>query len=255
MKTSTMIQKNNKSYILAVLFWLIVWQVASIIIGQEILLVSPFSVFKKILELIAEIEFWQSVGFSFVKITTGFIIAFITGIIFSIIASNKREFKILIEPLIITIQSIPVASFIILSLIWVSSKNLSIVISFFMVLPIVYRNILDGIESISSELKDMATIFKVSKLKKIRYIYISEVTPYLRAACNVSLGLCWKSGIAAEVIGTPANSIGEKLYEAKIYLNTPDLFAWTIVIIIVSICFQKLFLALIDYSLKRLEVK
>ena len=100
----------------------------------------------------------------------------------------------------------------------------------------------------------MATVFRVSKIKKIRYIYISEVAPYLRAACSISLGLCWKSGIAAEVIGMPANSIGEKLYTAKIYLNTPDLFAWTIVIIIISICFQKGFLVLIDYLLKRLEI-
>ncbi|MGL5245152.1 MAG: ABC transporter permease, partial [Sarcina sp.] len=168
--------------------------------------------------------------------------------------SNKKNFKILIEPLILTIQAIPVASFIILCLIWVSSKNLSILISFLMVLPVVYRNILDGIKSIPRELNDMAKVFKVSKLKNIRYIYLSQVAPYLRAACSVSLGLCWKAGIAAEVIGMPANSIGEKLYEAKIYLNTPDLFAWTIVIIIISICFQKGFLAIIDYVLGRLEI-
>ncbi|MPQ42952.1 ABC transporter permease subunit [Clostridium tarantellae] len=223
-------------------------------LGQEILLVSPFSALKRLLELSMESNFWKSILFSFIKITTGFVLAFIVGIIFAIIASNKKNFKTLIEPLILTIQAIPVASFIILCLIWVSSKNLSILVSFLMVLPVVYRNILDGIKSIPKELNDMAKVFKVSKIKKIRYIYLSQVTPYLRAACSVSLGLCWKAGIAAEVIGMPANSIGEKLYEAKIYLNTPDLFAWTIVIIIISICFQKGFLSIIDYALKRLEI-
>ncbi|UWD48528.1 ABC transporter permease subunit [Clostridioides difficile] len=254
MKISTTLKKISKAHILAIIFWLIVWQIGSMIIGQEILLVSPFSSLKRLFELSMKFEFWQSILFSFMKITTGFILAFIIGIISAIIASNKKNFRILIEPLILTIQSIPVASFIILSLIWISSKNLSIFISFLMVLPVVYRNILDGINSISRELNDMAKVFKVSRIKKIRYIYLSEVAPYLRAACSVSLGLCWKSGIAAEIIGMPANSIGENLYKAKVYLNTPDLFAWTIVIIIISICFQKGFLSLIDYLLKRLEI-
>ncbi|MGO1042560.1 ABC transporter permease [Clostridioides difficile] len=254
MKISTTLKKISKAHILAIIFWLIVWQISSMIIGQEILLVSPFSSLKRLFELSMKFEFWQSILFSFIKITTGFILAFIIGIMSAIIASNKKNFRILIEPLILTIQSIPVASFIILSLIWISSKNLSIFISFLMVLPVVYRNILDGINSISRELNDMAKVFKVSRIKKIRYIYLSEVAPYLRAACSVSLGLCWKSGIAAEIIGMPANSIGENLYKAKVYLNTPDLFAWTIVIIIISICFQKGFLSLIDYLLKRLEI-
>lgn len=254
MMISTTLKKINKQYILAIIFWLMIWQISSMILGQEILLVSPFSAFKRLLKLSMELEFWESIAFSFTKITTGFILAFFTGIIMAIIAANNKSFKILIEPLILTIQAIPVASFIILCLIWISSNNLSTLISFLMVLPVVYRNILDGIKSIPRELNDMAKVFKVSKSKKIRYIYMSHVAPYLRAACSVSLGLCWKSGIAAEVIGMPTNSIGENLYEAKIYLNTPDLFAWTIVIIIISICFQNGFLALIDKLLHKVEI-
>lgn len=255
MKLSTTSKKNKVNNILAIIFWLIVWQVVSIIINQEVLLATPISTLKRLLELSITIEFWKSIFFSFIKITTGFILAFIIGIIIAILASNYKRFKILIEPLVLTIQAIPVASFVILCLIWISSKNLSVLISFLMVLPIVYRNILDGISNIPKELKDMAKVFKVGRIKKIRYIYISEVAPYLTAACSISLGLCWKSGIAAEVIGMPANSIGENLYTSKIYLNTPDLFAWTIVIILISVCFQKGFLALISSVLKRLEIK
>ena len=254
MKLSTTFKKINKAHILAIVFWLTVWQIISMIIDQEILLVTPFATLKRLLKLSLELDFWKSIFYSFVKITTGFMLAFTVGIVTAIIASNKNNFKILIEPLILTIQAIPVASFVILCLIWISSKNLSILISFLMVLPVVYRNVLDGINNIPRELEDMAKVFKVSKIKKIRYIYLSEVAPYLRAACSISLGLCWKSGIAAEVIGMPANSIGEKLYTSKVYLNTPDLFAWTIVIILISICFQKSFLKLIDFLLKRLEM-
>jgi len=254
MKLSTTFKKINKTHILVIIFWLIIWQIISMIIDHEVLLVTPFSTFERLLELSTTVQFWKAILFSFIKITTGFMLAFIMGIIVAIVSSNNKKFKILIEPLILTIQSIPVASFIILCLIWISSKNLSVLISFLMALPVIYRNILDGISNIPRELKDMAKVFRVSKINKIRYIYLSEVGPYLRAACSISLGLCWKSGIAAEVIGMPANSIGENLYTAKIYLNTPDLFAWTVVIILISICFQKGFLALIDCLLKRLEI-
>ncbi len=96
----------------------------------------------------------------------------------------------------------------------------------------------------------MADVFKVPLGKRIWYIYLSETMPYLRAACSISLGLCWKAGVAAEVIGIPAGSIGERLYEAKIYLQTPDLFAWTLAIILFSIGFEKIFLFIIDRVIK-----
>ena len=77
--------------------------------------------------------------------------------------------------------------------------------------------------------------------------------PYLLTGCRLGLGLCWKAGVAAEVIGVPTGSIGEKLYHAKIYLNTPDLFAWTIVIILISFLFEKLFLGLVRKIMQAIE--
>lgn len=253
MKIST-ISKSKSISIWAIVFWLLVWQISSMIISQEILLVSPVSAFQRLIELSTSIEFWRSILFSFIRITTGFLLALIFGSLFGIISSYKKWFRQLIEPLILIIQAIPVASFIILCLVWISSDNLSIFISFLMVLPIIYRNILNGISEVPKDLIEMATLFKVSKIKRIKYIYMSQVAPYLRSACSVSLGLCWKSGIAAEVIGMPTGSIGDNLYQAKIYLNTKDLFAWTIVIILISIGFQKIFLKLIDFTLKKMEI-
>ena len=151
------------------------------------------------------------------------------------------------------IKSVPVASFIILCLIWLSSGSLSVFISFLMVLPIVYTNMLQGIQSTDSKLLDMAHVFRMSWFRKLRYIYIPHLKPYLMSACSVSIGLAWKAGIAAEVIGIPDGSIGEKLYEAKVYLDSADLFAWTFVIVFVSVIFEKLFLRALKWAYKRLE--
>ena len=237
------IKKHTIIRILAALFWIGIWQTASMWLGQEILLASPVSVLKKLSELLFTADFWQSIGFSFGRIVLGFGIAVVLGIFMGITAYRSRVAEILINPLMSVIKATPVASFIILCLIWIPSRNLAVFISFLMVLPVIYTNLLEGLGQTDRKLLQMADIFRVSRGKKVFYIYFSQVLPYFITACRLSLGMCWKAGIAAEVIGVPSGSMGEKLYNAKIYLNTPDLFAWTIVIIIISVVFEKFFLA------------
>ena len=140
-----------------------------------------------------------------------------------------------------------------LALILFSSRNLAVLISFLIVLPVLYTNLLSGIRAADPQLLEMARVFRVPALRGIRYVYLPQVLPYFRSACGSALGLCWKSGIAAEVIGMPDGSIGEQLQQAKIYLNTPDLFAWTLVIVLVSLIFEKVFLALLKRGERALE--
>lgn len=249
-----MYKRNSKLYILAIVFWLSIWQLVSSLMGQEILLVSPVSALARLGQLSLEVEFWKTVWYSFSKISLGFLLAFVLGIGMALLGSGSRTFRILIQPLMATIQAIPVVSFIILCLIWVSSRNLSVLISFLMVLPIIYTNVLTGIDSIDASFGDLAKVFKMKRSKIIRYIYLSEVYPHLKSATYVSLGLCWKSGIAAEVIGMPHMTIGENLYQAKIYLSTGDLFAWTLVIIVLSLVSRRVFMALMDRLVDRMSI-
>lgn len=257
MKHSITNDRTKKKYriirILAVLFWVGIWQIASMWLGQEILLASPVSVLKKLSELIFTVDFWQSIGFSFGRIIFGFTLAVVLGILLGIAAYVSEVVEILLNPLISVIKSTPVASFIILCLIWIPSRNLSVFISFLMVLPVIYTNILTGIRQTDRQLLEMADVFGISMRRRIGYIYFSQVLPYFVTACRLSLGMCWKAGVAAEVIGVPSGSLGEKLYHAKIYLNTPELFAWTIVIIVISVLFETCFLAVVNYLKRYVE--
>ena len=222
-------------------------------LDQEILLVSPISVIVRLFSLMTTLPFWESIWFSFIRICSGFLAAVIAGTLLAALSVRFRRISELLAPLMLAVKAIPVASFIILVLIWIPSRNLSVFISFLMVLPVIYTNVLDGIRSANADLLEMARVFSITVWRKIRYIYIFQVFPFFRSACTISLGLCWKSGIAAEVIGIPDGSIGENLYQAKIYLNTPDLFAWTLVIVLISLGFEKLFLFLLDLGCSRLE--
>ena len=145
------------------------------------------------------------------------------------------------------------ASIVILALVWISSRNLSVIISFMMVFPIVYSNVLEGIRNTDGKLLEAADIYRVRRVKRIRYIYLPSVVPYFSASVKAALGLAWKSGIAAEVISLPDGSIGERVYEAKIYLSTPDLFAWTLVIIVLAFLFERFFLLLTAALSRRIE--
>lgn len=246
-------KKERDICLWAVLFWLILWEMASIVIDSNIILVSPIKVIERLLQLIFENNFWKSVSFSFLRITGGFLLALLTGVMWAALSARFLYLKQLIKPLILVIKTIPVASFIILSLIWFSSKNLAVFISFLMVFPIIYTNTLKGIEEVDEKLLEMAELFSIPLSKKIRYIFMPQIMPYFRAGCTVALGLSWKAGIAAEVIGMPKNSIGEKLQESKVYLETTDLFAWTLVIIILSIIFEKIFIKILDKLTYRWE--
>lgn len=237
----------------AVAVWLAVWQIASLAIGQEILLVSPVSVVLRLLELVRTAAFWRSIWFSLERIALGFFLAVLAGVVLAALSAWQRRVRELLAPLMVVIRATPVASFIILVLIWIPSRNLSVFISFLMVLPILYGNMLTGIGSMDAKLLEMARVFRVPFGRRLRYIYVAQVLPFFRAGCQVALGLCWKSGIAAEVIGIPRGSIGERLYQAKIYLDTPDLFAWTLVIILISAVFERVLLRLIDAAVARLE--
>ncbi len=227
------------------LFWLAVWQIISQFIGNDILFVGPLDVIRSFSVLIRTTDFWRAIGYSFGRILLGFCIAFISGILLGSMAYRFPLLKEFLSPLVLTIKSIPVASFVILALIWIGSQNLSVLISFLVVFPILYINTIAGLESTDPKLLEMAQVFSVRSVSRVRFIYLPALLPYLVSGCEVALGMSWKSGIAAEVIGVPSHSIGENLYLSKIYLGTADLFAWTIVIIAISAVFEKLFLKLL----------
>lgn len=253
MKASILPDKRTIEKVAAIVFALAVWQAGAMLLGESLLLVTPTAVIKRLFTLLPEQDFISAVGFSFLRIVSGFLQALVAGAILSAFAGKFHIAEVMLRPFIVTIKSVPVASFIILCLIWLSSKNLSIFISFLMVLPIIYTNLLQGIKSTDPKMLEMAGVFRVGWLKRLKYIYLPQIKPFLISSCSVAIGLAWKSGIAAEVIGIPDGSIGEKLYEAKVYLSTGDLFAWTVVIVALSIIFEKLFLYFIKSLFAGLE--
>lgn len=225
--------------IVAVLVLLGAWQLLSMWVDRVIFLPSVTDTLKALAGLVRTREFYLSVGTSFLRIAAGFVLAVLAGVLLAVLAELNRQLGEILQLFIQLIKSIPVASFVILVLLWVRSAQLSIVISFLMVLPVIFTNVRGGIRQADAKLLEMAQVFELGVFRRVRCIYLPAVLPSFVTACSVGLGFCFKSGIAAEVIGLPTHSIGGELYKAKLYLMTPELFAWTIVIVAVSAVFEK----------------
>ncbi|MBA4687337.1 MAG: ATP-binding cassette domain-containing protein [Candidatus Galacturonibacter soehngenii] len=246
MKIFTIFQmKNKKEQIrkfVIFLFWIMLWQVGALLIQNEILLAGPIDVLKELSKELKEVDFYKSLAFSLFRIMTGFLLGMSSGMLLGAISFFKPIIKEFMAPIVTLLKTIPIASFVVLLLIWAGSKNLSIYISFLVVFPNIYLNTIMGLSNADKKSIEMAQVFQLSRGRRLFYIYLPSLIPFLISSIEISIGMSFKSGVAAEVIGTPKFSFGENLYMSKIHLNTAGVFAWTFVIIFVSYLMEKLVL-------------
>lgn len=226
------------------LFWLVVWHLTALAVDNSLLLATPFRVLGELAGLIKAGDFWKTIFFSLLRIGSGFFLGLFAGIFLAVLSGHFSFVEELLSPLMNVFKTIPVASFVVLLLIWWGSSRLSIAISFLMVLPNIYMNTLEGLKSTDKRLLEMAQVFHMPFSTRFFYIYRPALRPFLKSGLQVALGMCWKSGVAAEVIGTPEWSIGGEIYMSKIYLNTAGVLAWTAAVVVLSMLFQKAVLGL-----------
>lgn len=220
--------------------YLLLWQIAAMAVGQELLVPAPLVVLGRLGALVARASFWRSVGASLLRMISGWFIGAVAGALLAVLSFAFAPVRSFVSPLITALRATPVASFIILALVWLATGIVPAFIALLIVLPVMYTGVFAGLANTDSDLLAMAKVFRMGRWRTALQIYLPCAFPHALTALTTSLGLAWKSGIAAEVLGTPKFSIGGALRDSKIYLETPDLFAWTLVIILISIVLEKL---------------
>lgn len=229
----------------ALLFWTAVWYLTALGLGNPLLLPTPLQVLRCLAGLIRTVSFWQITLESIGRILLGVIWAVALGTVLAVITEKSRLLHRLIAPAMTAMQATPVASFTILVLIWVDRDQVPVLICAMMGLPIVWNGVSGGIRMTDPQLLEMAKVYRLSRLQILKRIYVPSVMPFFRTACSSALGLGWKAGIAAEVLTVPKRSIGRMISESKLYLLTEELFAWTLVVIVLSLLLQKIMLRLL----------
>lgn len=233
----------RKAVIIA--FWLVVWELLDRVVDNRLVLAGPIRTFQALCEQVVQVDFWSIVGASFGRIALGFLLSFVVGFVLALAAHRFRLFRDFVEPLISLLRTIPVASFIILLLIWVGNQALTVFLAFFIVLPLIYTNMVSGFESVDKQMLKMARTYGLSKWRTFLYVYRPAFMPFLLSSTKISLGMTWKSGIMAEVLATPLPSIGREMSTARTFLDTPDLLAWTVVVMVCSVLFEQAFMWLL----------
>lgn len=235
-----------------VLAWLLLWQFAGMLIGNPILFATPLETVKALLENFGRADFWGVAGMTLLRISAGFFFGLLFGILLAALSKAVPFLEELLHPLIYLMKTVPVVCFVVLFLIWWGSSFLSVAISFLMVFTAVYFSTLEGLKSVGKDMLEMAQVYRLPLRTKLFYLYRPALEPFLTGSLKTSLGFAWKSGVAAEVIGLPSYSIGERIYLSKISLDTAGIFAWTVVVCVMSAIFEKLVLFLVK---KAFEVK
>lgn len=237
--------------VVALLFWILVWFLAAEKIRSDFILPSPMAVFPRLFQMMGDAAFYETMFASFLRITAGFLLGSGLGFLFGFLTHFFAPLRVLLTPLMNIVRATPVASFILVVIFWIEKDGVPGFISLLMVLPIVWQNTVLGLEKRDGKLTEMARVYRLGFWKTLWRVDLPQVLPFTFSACRTGLGLAWKAGVAAEVLALPKVSVGIMIYEAKLYLETVDLYAWTVAIIIFSVIIEKIFSALFRLGERR----
>lgn len=240
MTSTTLKAKRVLTSILVAAVWVGVWQVLASLVDTDLLLPGPLDTFARLGQLAATADFWSIIAASMARILIGWLIGVFIGAALAALTAMSHAVSAFFSPAMSVIKATPVASFVMLAFVWIRGENLPVFCTVLMVLPLAWANIHEGLLSADRDLIEMARAFKLDRATIFRTIRLPALLPHLFGAIRVSLGFAWKAGVAAEVISHVGRSIGGELYDAKLYLETIDTFAWTAVIILLSVLLEKL---------------
>ena len=230
-------------------FWLGVWQLAAFFVGESLLLPSPAATLHRFFQLVGTPRFWQIVTLSLLRIFGGFLAGAGLGAVLGGLTTASRWADALLSPAIRVMRAIPVASFILLLQLWVFKNGIPGLCAALMVLPVVWQNVSRGLRETDPLLLEAARAYRFGPWKRVGLVYLPSALPYFASACASGLGLAWKAGVAAEVLCRPSLAIGEEIFSSKFYFETPSLFAWTAVVIFLSLLLENV----LSLGFRRLE--
>jgi len=238
-------KKTLVKQIIAVAVWIVAWFVVAAIVANPVLVASPVDTVLALIGLVSRGAFYKAVFGSVGRIMAGFVLGIVIAFVLSLVSYKSEMAHLLISPVINLCKSVPVAAFAVILIIWWGPANLAMIISIIIVVPLAFHNILEGIKSTDYRLLEMAKVFNMPLKNRVLFIYRNALSPYLTGAMKSGIGMCWKAGVAAEVIGLTNSSIGGELYTAKVYFDTAEVFAWALVTVLLSFLAEKLVLVLV----------
>lgn len=215
-------------------FWLAMWVLVAGLVAQPLILPGPGTVVVALLRLVCDVGTWAILVGSGVRILGGLALAAVCGGVLAGISSRSRAFARLVAPVLSFVKATPVACVVVLLLIWLGSARVSIAAVFLMALPGVYFSLVEGLAQVNKPLEQMFRLHGVRGWRLFCAHTWREVLPFVLSCARAVIGMSWKAGVAAELIGMAAGTVGERIYQAKLLIETADLLAWTVLVVAAS---------------------
>ena len=242
------ILKNKKLPVISRISLIILWILLAKTIDNEIIVPKINTTFVSMLEIIKDSDFLNIVTYTILRSLLGFLISLFLAISLGVLSSVSKIVASLMEPVLKLLNSTPTIAIILLALIWLSSEFVPMFVGFLMVFPILFESVLNSILNIDKNIIQMASLYKVSKIGIVKNIYMPNILYNLSNIFNSALGINLKMVIGGEVLSQPQYAIGSSLQLERMYLNTPGVFAWIIIIILISFIFDCIIKALRYFS-------
>lgn len=234
-----MIKKNGKKLLIA-LFWLLIWQAAAMAVKSSLLLPDPIDTLRAMIGLLTDGGFYLDALATIGRCIAAMILALVLGMLLSIAAYKWQVVRDVLSLPVALFKTIPIMAVAIYMILLMSAGSVPVLVCWIMCFPIVYTNLLNGLDAMDGKLLEMANLYGISGYKLSRHVYLPMLYPHFRSAMSLVAGMSWKAIVTAEVLSIPQLSLGYELMNAKYYLNTDMLFAYIIVLILISILFENL---------------
>lgn len=232
--------KTKLQHTAGILFWILLWQIGALLSGNALILPSPLQTLGAFAELIARPDFYYTLSATLVRVFAGVFFSLLAGFALGIASAFSSWVRAVLEPFVSVVRSVPVVSVIILLNLWLGSALVPLFVCFLVCFPIAWTNALEGVRATDSQLVEMAQFYRVPFLRQLHRLYLPALKPYFTASVMNGAGMGWKATVTAEVLAAAIPSIGMRLYYSKIYLETPELFAWTLAVVLCSMGIESL---------------
>lgn len=239
------------SKIVTCLFWLAIWEAAAWLTASKLLLPGPADALLALGGLIRTKKFYMDIGWTAARCIIAMALSFAAGIPAAALSYKSDTARSILSLPVGFFKAVPVMAIIIYVILLAQSDRVAVIVCFFMCFPIVYTNILEGLDAMPSEYLEVGNVYGLSRLERAKYIYAPGLLPQMKAAIGLTAGLSWKAVVAAEVLSIPKYSLGYEMINAKYYLETANLFAYIFVIVVMSMAFEKV----INLGLRHIEWK
>jgi len=233
---------SNKKYIKWFVFviWMIIWYLAAHLVGSELILPGPHAAFKALVKLLGTGDFYLNVLWTVLRTVMGIVISFGLGVVFAVLADRSAPLREFLRLPVNFFKSIPVMAIIIYVILIVKSDWVAVVVCFLMCFPIAYTNILNGLGALDPKRIELGRMLGFSSRQMGRFIITPSLDTQIKTALSLITAMAWKVVVASEVLAIPKHSIGYQMLNSKYYLETADLFAYIIVLIVLSLLMEKL---------------